>query len=529
MATKLDVKHGEAARNMTRKSLDALNGHGDPGKFGRMFPMKDALVVPDEALLDLARSMKDLTGGPAGDNPDMPAGFTYLGQFVDHDITLDLTPIIVQETDPLATQNFRTPGLDLDALYGPGPALAPFMYQRDPVTGKIGARLIIGKTTVNAAGAPGGVIRSFDNDLPRSAQGRAIIGDERNDENLLVAQTHLAFLKFHNAVVSWLETNKPQIKPADLFDAARQMTTWHYQWIVLFDFIERLTGKGSIKKIKQQGRKFYRFKTTPYIPVEFAAAAYRLGHSMVREVYDHNRIFNTAAIPASLTLLFHFTGKSGGIVGDMATSAGMIARFPPPPGPQDNLPSNWIIDWRRFYDFGVALPPGIAVNHARKLDPFIVPALHTLPGEDPTKEKELNLAFRNLRRGVILGLPSGQDVAAAMNIPALTPSEINDGSPDGTAAAAHGLHLKTPLWYYILKEAQLKGEAKRLGPVGATIIAEVFLGLVHGDNRSFLALKPNWTPELPRADAATFTMVDLLNFVKASATDPAVNDLNPLG
>jgi hypothetical protein len=532
MATNLDIRHGQAPREMTRKSLNALNGHGDPGKFGRMFPMLDPLVVSDEALLALARAMKDEPPAPGGDNPAIPAGFTYLGQFVDHDITLDLTPIIVQETDPLATQNFRTPGLDLDALYGPGPSLAPFMYQRDPSTGKIGPRLVVGRSTATAPPAPGGVIPSFVNDLPRSAHGRAIIGDERNDENLLVAQTHVAFLKFHNAVVGWLETNQPELKgKPELFDEARRLTTWHYQWIVLFDFIEKLTGAGSIKKIKQQGRKFYRFKTTPYIPVEFAAAAYRLGHSMVRQVYDHNRVFNTGAIPATLGLLFFFTGKSGGIVGDLAATAEMKAIFgpPPPPGTQVTLPSNWIIDWRRFYDFGVPLPAGITVNHARKLDPFIVAALHTLPGEDPTKEKQLNLAFRNLRRGVILGLPSGQDIAKAMGIAALTPAQIGDASPDGIAAKAHGLHKTTPLWYYILKEAQVKGGGTRLGPVGSTLVAEVFLGLVHGDPKSFLAMKPNWKPILPRADQDTFTMVDLLNFVQASRTDPAVNELNPIG
>ncbi len=96
--------------------------------------------------------------------------------------------------------------------------------------------------------------------------------------------------------------------------------TWHYQWMVLHDFVERITEKGIVAKILEQGRRFYRFKKTPYMPVEFSAAAYRLGHSMVREVYSHNHIFTPGAggIPATLDLLFQFTGLSGGIIGDLA-------------------------------------------------------------------------------------------------------------------------------------------------------------------------------------------------------------------
>ena len=140
-----------------------------------------------------------------------------------------------------------------------------------------------------------------------------------------------------------------------------------------------------VAKILHDGRKFYRFKTTPYMPVEFSAAAYRMGHSMVRERYSHNRIFN----PTGFDLLFRFTGLSGDIHGDPGLAA---------------VPSNWIIDWRRFYDFKTPAAPGFFLNPSRKLDPFLVPTLHTLPGGGGS------LPFRNLRRGVNLGLPSGQDV-----------------------------------------------------------------------------------------------------------------------
>lgn len=521
MTTKLDVRHGDVPREMSRASLNALSGHGDPGKFGRMFPMLDPLVVGDDALFELAQAMVDATpGDPSGNNPGIPAGFTYLGQFVDHDITLDLTPLEQAEADPLATQNFRTPGLDLDALYGPGPSLAPYLYQRNPATGKINAKLLVGTTAESEGRSPpdGTKIPRIENDLPRTRFGRASIGDERNDENLLVAQTHLAFLKFHNKVVEHLQTTKPGLEGGALFDEARRITTWHYQWIVLFDFVERLTEKGLIAKIKRDGRRFYRFKTRPYIPAEFSAAAYRLGHSMIREAYSHNRLFGFGPgtfAPANLGLLFAFTGKSGSIVGDMLGHPVLGPQLGPmlPIGPMKELPSNWAIDWRRWYEFNIA---GVPLNLSRKLDPKLVPTLSLLPGET---DRSAVLAFRNLRRGVILGLPSGQDVAKAMSIAPLSEQDLSKGA-DGAIAKAHGMNKKTPLWYYILKEAEVVHNGTRLGPVGSTIVAEVFLGLVHGDQKSFMWKTANWKPELPGAVAGEFTMVDLLNFV---------GDLDPVG
>ena len=169
------------------------------------------------------------------------------------------------------------------------------------------------------------------------------------------------------------------------------------------------------------------------------------------------------------------------------------------------LPSNWIIDWRRFYELGPSGGAAVPLNSSRKLDPLLVAALHKLPGGGG------NLAFRNLKRGVNLGLPSGQDVARHMKIKnPLTPDEIasdSDGSTDGAEAKKQGLHTQTPLWYYILKEAKVRHNGERLGPVGSTIISEVFVGLIHGDHNSFLWLEKNWKPTLPSAKAGDFTMV----------------------
>lgn len=511
--------HGHGVRGMHRERLHSFNGIGDPGKFGVMFPGLIPLHVDDDKLFELAEAMRD-TGEFGGDNDLIPAGYTYLGQFVDHDITLDTTPLSQQKADPAATQNFRTPALDLDSLYGDGPGIHPHLYQRDPENGlRVTEKLLIGHTEVSPDGPPplGKDVPPGDHDLPRNQVGHALIGDERNDENLLVAQTHLLMLKFHNKVVDMLMAKG--MKGDALFKEARRIVTWHYQWIVLFDFVERLTEPGLINKIKNEGRRFYRFRKKPYMPAEFAAAAYRLGHSMVRGGYDHNRVFTPGAPfgGASLKLLFHFTGKSGFIAGELADKVTNA----PNPGAFERLPSNWVIDWRRFFDMQSVGIPDRTPQASKMLDPFIVGALHTLPGlrEDMTDEEKRNfsLPFRNLRRGVQIGLPSGQSICRAMRIAPLTPDQIATG-PDGAVARRHGMDVETPLWYYVLKEAEVLGKGKRLGPMASIIIAETFLGMVHGDEESFLWLRSDWKPEL--SSTGHFTMADLIKFV---------DEVNPVG
>ena len=503
--------HGVRMREPVVAEFNGKNvgNQKEPGLFGQMFPSlaKKPLVVSDADLKKLADAMLDPTpNDPARDNLNIPSGFTYLGQFIDHDMTLDTSGIGERIDDPLTIENFRTPALDLDSIYGLGPGASPQLYARDPAKDFApSAKFLIG-----VADASRNVIQtdpqipSFRNDLPRSPEGFALIGDHRNDENLVVAQTHLALLKFHNKVVDKLIADG--FGGGNLFAEARKLVTWHYQWIVLFDFVERLTEPGIVAKIMHDGRKFYRFKTRPYMPTEFSVAAYRLGHSMVRQEYSHNRAFrpNLPRIaPATLALLFRFTGLSGDIHGN-------------PAKPPEHLPSNWIIDWRRYIDLGTpATAPNFEFNHSRKLDPFIIEQLHNLPGGGGS------LPFRNLKRGVMMKLPSGQDVANFMKPhvkkPVLTDDEIASG-PDGAVAKLLGLHKKTPLWYYILKEAQVRTGGERLGPYGARLVAEVFTGIVQGDKDSFMSQK-NWKPSLGPV-AGRFTMADMLNFV---------GDINPIG
>ena len=479
--------------------IDAYQqGQGGPsGKFGQMFPKLAPLRSSDDALDELSRVMLDTKpSSQDGDNTHIPVGYTYLGQFIDHDISFD--PTSLQETliDPQALRNFRTPQLDLDSLYGAGPVGQPYLYQRDPGPRRITSDLfLIGKTNTKPGKLDPTLRTELPFDLPRGPEGVALIGDPRNDQHLIIAQMHLAFLRFHNQVVK-----KPpyHIPPALRFETVRKLVMWHYQWIVLKDFLPWLLDQSQLDRVLTDGPQFYRPAGESFIPVEFSAAAYRFGHSMVREDYDYNRVFTSrrgGKEPATLKALFNFTGFFGD-------------------GQSTPIPSDRIIDWRRFFK----LDARVEVGFSRKIDPFLAPQLHTLPKVPEKIPMVQSLARRNLQRGQRLSLPSGQNVAQALRLPALKPEEIGRG-PDGQVAKKHGFDVETPLWYYILKEAQVRGESQRLGPVGSRIVAEVFVGLLERDSESFLACNPQWKPILPSKQKDHFTMEDLLRFI---------GDLNPI-
>lgn len=256
---------------------------------------------------------------------------------------------------------------------------------------------------------------------------------------------------------------------------------------------KRVVDPAVLDDVLVNGRRFYSFSDEPFIPVEFAVAAYRMGHSMVRASYDYNRVFREGGVtPATLDLLFRFSGRSGG-------------------GADVPIPSDWIIDWRRFFETRTADGPSLGAS--RKINPLLATPLQNIP---PTVG---SLAVANFLRGAARGLPSGQAVAAAMSISPFTAGDFGAAAPHpDSVITASGLGDATPLWYYILKEAELAG-GEHLGAVGSRIVAEVFVGLLQGDPESFLAQQPTWTPTLGGV-AGTFEMSDLLRYV---------GDLNPIG
>jgi hypothetical protein len=232
-------------------------------KYRRLFPQVAAFTADEEFLIRLGGRQGPCDGGlfaEGGDDASVAAGWPLFGQFVAHDITADRSLLLQHaEVDHLA--NFRTPRANLECLYGDGPVGNPFLYNRsDP------GKLLIG---TNDQGAPG--------DLPRNVQGVALIGDPRNDVHLFVSQLHLAMLRIHNLLVDRLrEGGEPE---AELFETARRATTWHYQWVIVNDFLPTVVGPDLLAELLAEGPRWYRPQGPTYILLEFADAAYRYGHS----------------------------------------------------------------------------------------------------------------------------------------------------------------------------------------------------------------------------------------------------------
>lgn len=466
-------------------------------RFTRMFPALAAFRPEIQALIRLGEVMDDTPNFK--DHRTIPAGFTYFGQFLDHDVTFDQTAGLPDgDLTPEEIHNGRTPSLDLDSLYGLGPGREPKpLYEADGVRLRVGLTFGLGEPGVEPESV------ALPNDLPRGHNPEkpleATIGDPRNDENLAVAQLHLAFLKFHNVVAARLAEGG--LSGERLFEAARRSVVLHYQWIVLHDFLARVVEPAILQRVIRDGGRFFTppADASPGMPVEFSVAAYRFGHSMIRDEYTWNRNFE----PATIDQLFVFSGVNGSMFGLPA------------------LPSNWPIDWRRFFDLSGApdVEPGPGLNLARSIDTALALGLKSIPefiNEGPRRP----LAVRNLIRGRAVGLPTGQDVARAMGVIALTPEQVRSG-PHATVLQRTGFDARTPLWYYILKESEVFHEGQRLGPVGSTLLAETFVALIRCSRTSLLAEAGGyWRPTLPGLRPGHFTMADLLLLV---------NDLNPLG
>ena len=430
------------------------------GRFGRMFPALQPCDIGDEAIEALAEWIGSAERPPSPENHHIPAGYTYLGQFVDHDITFDPTSSLDRLNDPHALVNFRTPRLDLDSVYGAGPVAQPFLYDKSSRE----LRLLVGDKKVR--------------DLPRNQQDRALIGDARNDENAIVAQLHLLFIRFHNTVVDEL-IDERQVPEGERFEAAQRIVRWHYQWIVLHDFLERVVGEQMAKAALSE-RRFFRWRREPFIPVEFSGAAYRFGHSMVRARYSIKRRAEGVKTLQTFPLFPDLEGRGA-------------------------LEESHVIDWERFFELPRA-PGQPRVQPSLAIDTRISAPLMRLPEGDPV------LPRRNLLRGRALGLPSGQDIACVMHEPPLTEEQLQLDEIDN-AKLRDEIRASTPLWYYILCEAASErgGSSAHLGPVGGRIVAEVLAGLVEGDPQSYLNLEPNWQPSELGGD---FTMADLVTFVE---------------
>ncbi|MEO5611028.1 MAG: heme peroxidase family protein [Ornithinibacter sp.] len=487
------MSHGDADNGVTTPRSSFY----DQGRFGRMFPTLAPFAADTpttrQALLEIGSpggimdAQDDLSNAvalitsPASslhnpDNPALTAGFTFLGQFIDHDMTFDPTSSLARRQDPESIRNFRIPALDLDNVYGGGPGVSPALYD---------ATVDAGRTTMLVEEIHGSSAVTIDGhsrfDLPRNSQRVAIIGDPRNDENLMVSQLHLAFLRFHNTVVVDVKADLgPAYTPEEIFVEAQRIVRWHYQWMVLHEFLPRTIGSDLANDIHTNGRKFYAWRNDPYIPVEFSVAAYRFGHSQVRPSYRAN--FGTSATDA--------TRQFFGLV--------FAPGDPNPLDPNDlrggcRAPRRFI-DWQTFFDFGDG-----KVRHNKKIDTTLSSILFQLMGMASGTPD--SLAIRNLQRNLTMKVPSGQSVAKAMGLTPLPPTTFTD-------LAEHHLDARTPLWFYVLREAEVSAGGEHLGPVGGRIVGEVIHGLIESDSQSYLSQDPEWVPTY--GTGGTFGVTDLL-------------------
>lgn len=435
------------------RGIDVARGRfADTGRFGRMFPHLRSLKRQEAEILPLTGIMV----GPGDDNPRIKAGYTFLGQFIDHDLTLDLTSLFEQQVDPPATTNFRTPALELDSLYGRGPAAQPMLYDKAQ----------FGRFLLNAE----------ENDLQRNSQGTALISDHRNDENRLINQLHLLFLKFHNAVLANLATGADDQQK---FEDAQRLVRWHYQWIVLNEFLPRTVGGDFMADVLDMTDPI---EVGPaYMPVEFSGATYRFGHSQIRPGYAVNDDEGAGLFPAAPD------APPGNDLRGGRDFAGKL-----------------VVDWKHF--FGETPPAADGrpiIQQSKKIDTKLSGPLLNLPHSVvPPVDPARSLAERNLLRGLRLRLPAGETIADFLAIDRVPESVVWEDLP-----ANAGL---TPLWFYILKEAEVLHDGHHLGGVGAAIVAQTFANVLLADKGSYLNNVPKWTPDL--AVGGKFTMADLANF-----------------
>lgn len=412
--------------------------------YARMFPDLPAFSADEDFLYALGR-----TGGlcDCGDTDDddaslgsQAAGWPYFGQYVAHDITADRSSL-KSHVDTSQLRNARSPQLNLETLYGGGPAGNPYLYQQSD-----SAKLLTG---------PEG------HDVLRNYEGIAVIGDPRNDSHVFMSQMHLAFVRAHNAFVELARTDgTPE---SEVFETAARELRWHYQTVVLREFLPVLVGPELVKTLLAEGPRYYRPRGEAFIPLEFADAAYRYGHSQIR----HRYVLNDRSEPVRI--------------------------FPDLIGFRPVAPIH-TIDWTRVFDS----PGRPRAARAKKIDGRLVGALIALPaavaGDGEVPELH-SLAVRDLERGQGVGLPSGEAVARLLKVEPLSAKEVG--------AEAAGWPGETPLWYYILREADVRCNGDRLGPVGARIVGDVLVGLLDLDSSSVRHAPVGWQPRASLIDLLT--------------------------
>lgn len=469
----------------TDKQLKSKSTTKEPetGRFGALFPSLPTYEPTNAALKAVAEIMKENSEKPEEDS-QIPLALAFFGQFIDHDLTLEPVSRLDDRLDPMALVNFRTPALDLDSVYGSNPDVSRHLYdtygfdKEGNENKNLGSehrlpfRLLVGNYNDSI-------------DLQRNRQGTAIIGDPRNDENLFISQLHRMIIGFHNEVVkAIMEENKDNpLSNKDLYEEARKEVTLHYHWIILHEFLPLIIGDELTNKILTEGRKFYgKELKRPFIPVEFSGAAYRFGHTLIRAEYNLNDDISKLGLFQS-----PFFGVCPKEDCDEDKFKGIHKKY--------NL------DWRYFLKFENDTEN---LQFCRKIDSSVALPLFKLPFIDARQDPPVSLPERNMRRGRTLMLPSGQAIAKEMGFVPISNEDLGLKGIDG-------LDNQAPLWYYILKEAELQTKGKHLGDVGGRIVGEVLVGIIEMTQKVlYPEILTEWKPKYGKNN--NFTLKDLVSF-----------------
>jgi hypothetical protein len=503
----------------TSRLRGALN---EIGRLGGIMDAKDQLGDGGEqAAIDLiaipALSANNPNNPAGGGRAAQTAGSTFIGQFIDHDLTFDQTSALGAATEPANSPNTRNPRFDLDSVYGDGPRENPELYQRARDRGGFPTKLRIESTDSTG---------DFE-DVPRNSNGTAIIADPRNDENMMIQGLQAAVILFHNNAVDMIRDDDRRASDEEVFEQARQLTQWHYQWVVLNEILPNFVGQPMVDNVLRNGRRFFR-PSVPQIPVEFQGAAYRFGHTMVRPSYRAN--LGGGGDPANspgggqfFGMIFVPDGEEGNSRNPIDLRGGARAR-------------RRFIGWQTFFDFGSGFTdapgnPNPALRPNKRIDallstPLFLLPLSTIAGNTGPGDV-ISLAQRNLLRGITWSLPSGQSIARAIGAPVLEPGNdpfLREVQKISDAFDRRlDLGSSTPLWAYVLNEGlRLGNGGNHLGPVGGRIVAEVFIGLLQLDQDSYLNANRRWTPTIPQRNRRTgnFRMTDFLTFAGVAPDGP---------
>ncbi|MGI8890419.1 MAG: peroxidase family protein [Chthoniobacterales bacterium] len=432
----------------------------EPGqlpRYSRLFAPNDSPFHSDEmealgCFMERGKSpISDLAQGTP-----LPAGYTYFGQFIDHDLTRDDIPLAAAVglcQAPSEVVNRAGGRLDLNHLYGDG----PYSKKHGHLFASDGASFRLAQLRFGLGDAV---------DFPLGPAGPEAVED-RNLENVILRQLCAMFLKLHNCAV---QEESKELTPQRRFHRARSRVSWQYQWLVREDYLFRLVKREVYQSLVERGRSKIDWTKTGFsIPIEFSQAAFRFGHSMVRSQYDLND--RSRRTPLDEIFSFESRGRP--------------------------LTSETVVDWNSF--LGAGRP--FLTMPSLPIDTNIAPPLFHLPKElhpelkSSARNLPTQLSVRTLLRGAANRIATGEQVAKAFGLSSLRERCPNGGEESWAKLDELGLTGRTPLWYYILLEAEVEQHGLRLGTLGSQLVLEVIDGCLRNDPNSYLSRAgANWRP-----------------------------------